>query len=93
MPTATSLFVDYAGDTVPVIVDRVTGKTRPAKIFVALLGASNFTYAEASWTQTLAFGLNPTVVSPEAIWGAVRTWTAQAVFTSPTLYRVQSDGP
>jgi len=47
------LFVDYAGDTVPVIVDRLTGKTRPAQIFVAVLGASNFTYAEASWTQAL----------------------------------------
>src|SRR5215472_9599126 len=48
------LFVDYAGNTVPVIVDRLTGKTRPAQIFVAVMGASNFTYAEASWTQALA---------------------------------------
>jgi hypothetical protein len=48
------LFVDYAGDTVPVIVDRLTGKIRPAQIFVAVLGASNFTYADASWTQALA---------------------------------------
>ena len=48
------LFVDYAGDTVPVIVDRLTGEVRPAQIFVAVLGASNYTYAEASWTQTLA---------------------------------------
>jgi transposase len=48
------LFVDYAGDTVPVIVDRLTGQVRPAQIFVAVLGASNFTYAEASWTQGLA---------------------------------------
>jgi transposase len=47
------LFVDYAGDTVPVIIDRFNGKTRPAQIFVAVLGASNFTYAEASWTQGL----------------------------------------
>jgi transposase len=39
---------------VPVIVDRLTGKTQPAQIFVAVLGASNFTYAEASWTQGLA---------------------------------------
>ena len=45
------LFVDYAGDTVPVIVDRLTGQVRPAQIFVAVMGASNFTYAEASWTQ------------------------------------------
>ena len=48
------LFVDYAGDTVPIIIDRLTGKMRPAQIFVAVLGASNFTYAEASWTQALA---------------------------------------
>jgi transposase len=41
------LFVDYAGDTVPVIVDRLTGKTQPAQIFVAVLGASNFTPAFA----------------------------------------------
>jgi transposase len=48
------LFVDYAGDTVPVIVDRLTDQVRPAQIFVAVMGASNFTYAEASWTQALA---------------------------------------
>src|ERR1700739_871114 len=44
------LFVDYAGDTVPVVVDRLTGETRRAWIFVAVLGASSFTYAEATWT-------------------------------------------
>jgi transposase len=48
------LFVDYAGDTVPVMIDRLTGETRGAQIFVAVLGASNFIYAEASWTQGLA---------------------------------------
>jgi len=48
------LFVDYAGDTVPVIVDRMTGETRQAQIFVAVMGASNFTYVEATWTQGLA---------------------------------------
>jgi transposase len=48
------LFIDYAGDTVPVIIDRLTGQTRPAQIFVAVMGASNFTtYAEASWPQAL----------------------------------------
>jgi transposase len=29
-------------------------QVRPAQIFVAVMGASNFTYAEASWTQALA---------------------------------------
>jgi transposase len=48
------LFVDYAGDTVPVVVDRLTGQTREAQIFVAVMGASNFTHAEATWTQGLA---------------------------------------
>jgi transposase len=47
------LFVDYAGDTVPVIIDRLTGQTRAAQIFVGVLGASNFLYAEATWTQAL----------------------------------------
>jgi transposase len=46
------LFVDYAGQTVPV-VDRTTGEVREAQIFVAACGASNYTYAEATWSQTL----------------------------------------
>ena len=46
------LFVDYAGHTVPVIDGR-TGEIRTAQIFVAVLGASNYTYAEATWTQAL----------------------------------------
>ena len=47
------LFVDYAGDGVPVVIDRLTGEIRMAQIFVAVLGASSFTFAHASWTQTL----------------------------------------
>ena len=47
------LFVDYAGPTVP-IVDRTTGEIRQAQIFVAVLGASNYTFVEATWTQGLA---------------------------------------
>lgn len=46
------LFVDYAGQTVP-IIDRNTGEIREAQVFVAVLGASNYTYAEATWSQTL----------------------------------------
>ena len=44
------LFVDYAGDGVPVVIDRLTGEIRKAQIFVAVLGASSFTFARASWT-------------------------------------------
>lgn len=47
-----TLFVDYAGHTVP-IVDPATGEIREAQVFVAVLGASNYTYAEATWTQGL----------------------------------------
>ena len=47
------LFVDYAGQTVGVI-ERTTGEIRPAQIFVAVLGASNYTYAEATWSQQLS---------------------------------------
>ena len=47
------LFVDYAGQTVPV-VDRETGEVRQAQVYVAVLGASSYTFAEATWTQTLA---------------------------------------
>src|SRR3984885_9138466 len=46
------LFVDYAGDRVEVF-DRLTGEARAAWIFVAVMGASSFTYAEATWTQGL----------------------------------------
>lgn len=44
------LFVDYAGVTIDV-VDKSTGETRTAQIFVATLGYSNYTYCEATWSQ------------------------------------------
>lgn len=46
------LFVDYAGPTLP-IVDASTGEIRAAQLFVAVLGASSYTYVEATWTQSL----------------------------------------
>jgi transposase len=45
------LFVDYAGQTVE-IKDPQTGKFRKAQVFVAVLGLSNYTYAEATWDQS-----------------------------------------
>ena len=47
-----TMFVNYAGQTVPV-VNRDTGELREAQIFVAVLGASSYTFARASWTQSL----------------------------------------
>jgi len=45
-------FVDYSGKKVP-IHDPRSGVLRYAEVFVAVLGASSLTYAEATWTQTL----------------------------------------
>jgi transposase len=44
------LFVDYAGQTVPVL-DASTGEIRQAQVFVAALGASSYTFACATCTQ------------------------------------------
>ena len=46
------MFVDFAGRTAEVI-DASTGEIIPVQIFVAVLGASSFTYAEAVWSQKL----------------------------------------
>jgi transposase len=45
-------YVDHAGPTVSVI-DPQSGEARDASIFVAVLGASSYTYAEATWTRDL----------------------------------------
>jgi len=47
------VFVDFSGKKLA-ILDRTSGETREAEIFVAVLGASNYTYAEAVWTQNWA---------------------------------------
>jgi transposase len=76
------LFVDYAGHPAHV-VDRATGELREAQVFVAVLGASSYTYAEATWTQSLAdwtashvraltfFGGVPELVVPDNLRAAV----------------------
>ena len=64
------LFVDYAGDGVPVVIDRLTGEIRKAQIFVAVLGASSFTFARATWTQTLPDWIDAHVHAFSAIGGA-----------------------
>jgi transposase len=47
-----TMFVDYAGQTIP-IYERDRGSVREAQLFVSVLGMSNLTYAEATWTQQL----------------------------------------
>lgn len=47
------VFIDYSGRK-PVVIDPVTGEAREAELYVSVLGASSFVFAEATWTQQLA---------------------------------------
>ena len=93
------LFVDFAGGTVPVLVDRMTGEIRQAQLFVATLGASSYTYAEATWTQTTAdwvgaqtsaltfFGGAPRLIVPDNPKAAI----VKACFYEPSVQRTYAD--
>ena len=63
------LFVDYAGPTLRVH-DPATGEVREAQLFVAVLGASNYTFAEATWTQGLGDWIGSHLRAFEFIQGA-----------------------
>lgn len=80
------LFVDYAGQTIP-IIDGATGEIRQAQLFVAVLGASNYTYAEATWTQKLPdwIGSHAAPSSSSAVFPrySSRTTSSQASSTPP----------
>lgn len=76
------LFVDYCGMTLPV-VNPDTGEIRQAQVFVAVLGASSYTYAEATWSQKVPdwigshvrafsfYGGLPDIVVPDNLKSAV----------------------
>ncbi len=51
-PAGDKVFVDYAGPTMP-LYDAEHDQVRHAQIFVGVLGASNYVYAEAHWSQQL----------------------------------------
>ena len=86
------MFVDYAGMSVP-YMDRETGEAREAEVFVAALGASSLTYAEAQASQELAnwvgghvrafdyFGGVPEAVVPDN----TKTGVSSACFYEPEL--------
>ena len=76
------LFVDYSGLTIPIVNQR-TGEITKAQIFVAVLGASGYTYVHATYSQkqrdfilshTLAydfFGGTPLIVVPDNLKSAI----------------------
>jgi transposase len=93
------LFVDFAGATVPVLIDKHTGATREAQIFVATWGASSYTYALATWTQTTAdwvgaqanaldfFGGAPRLIVPDNPKAAI----VKACFYEPGVQRTYGE--
>jgi transposase len=93
------LFVDYAGDTVPVVVDRLTGEVREAQVFVAVLGASSFTFACAGWTQALPDWIDAHVRAFSAIGGVpqllvpdnTKTAVIKACFYDPDVNRTYTE--
>src|SRR2546423_4918175 len=92
------LFVDYAGQSIPV-VNGHTGEVHEVALFIAVLGASNYTYVEATWTQSLpdwigshvrtfaALGGVPDIVVPDNLKAAV----TRAHRYEPDLNRTYAD--
>ena len=83
-----TMFVDYAGHTVPVY-DRKTGGVRQAEIFVAVLGASNYTFAEATEDQSLESWIGSHVRAFEYFGGVTEKIVSdnlKAGVTSPCRY-------
>jgi transposase len=87
-PGGERLFVDYAGQTLPV-VDPTTGEIRRAQVFVAVLGASNYTYACATWQQTAADWVGAIIATLEFIGGVPRLLVPdqpRALIANPDAY-------
>ena len=90
------LFIDYAGPTMPVVCAS-TGEIRTAQIFVAVLGASNYTFAEATWSQSLPdwlgshvrafafFGGTPVMLVPDYVAGNIIRLMWRKPLCAPTL--------
>ena len=92
------LFVDYAGATMDVVCPQ-TGEVRTAQLFVATLGASSYTYVEASWTQSLpdwisshirAFGFFGGVPA-QVVTDNLKAGVTKACFYEPAINRTYAD--
>ncbi|MFY7866376.1 IS21 family transposase, partial [Roseateles sp.] len=87
-PGGERLFVDYAGQTVP-IFDPASGEIRRAQVFVGVLGASNYTYACATWQQTAADWVGAIIATLEFIGGVPRLLVPdqpRALIANPDAY-------
>ena len=82
------LFVDYAGDTIP-IHNRLTGTVTAGHLFVAVLGCSNYTYAEVTASEQLPDWIGAQVRALEYIRGVPQVVVpdnAKAAVKSPCRY-------
>jgi len=92
------MFVDWAGDTVP-IYDRKIGETTAASIFVATLGASSYTFAHATPSQELVHWIDCHIRAFEFYQGTTklivpdnpRTGVSRACRYEPDLNRTYHD--
>jgi transposase len=92
------LFVDYSGTTLDVICAK-TGEIRTAQLFVATLGASNYTYVEATWTQSLPDWIASHVralsffggIPAQVVSDNLKSGVTKACFYEPTVNRTYSD--
>ena len=92
------LFVDFSGDGLTVL-DPQTGECRTAKLFVAVLGASNYTYVEAVYSEDLPtwigchiraleyFGAAPEIVVPDNLKSGVK----RPDYYDPVINRTYAD--
>jgi transposase len=91
------LFEDFSGKK-PFIVDRQTGARIEVELFVAVLGASNYTYAEATASQRLADWIDANVHALEYIEGApnalvpdqLRSAVSEPCASEPTIQRTMA---
>jgi len=93
------LFVDFAGGRIPILIDAHKGEVREAHLFVACLGASSYTYAEATWSETTAdwvgaqtsalafFGGAPRLIVPDNPKAAI----VKACYYEPSVQRTYAD--
>ena len=97
-PAGERVFVDFAGHAMEVI-DGTTGEIRRAEVFVAVLGASSYTYAQATWTQSLADWIAAHVgmlafiggVPGQIVSDNLRAGITRACFYEPLVNRTYAD--
>jgi transposase len=92
------MFVDYAGTTLEVM-NGATGEVHVCQLFVAVLGASNYTYAEATFTQRLVDWIGAHVrafeffggVAAQTVSDNLKSGVTKACFYEPSVNRTYAE--